>query len=111
MPATAPLRAMKFLLVIQWTSLLLKDYDDMVEVEGLLIDGLSELHEVDGHDVGANEVNIFIHTDSPVNAFEEVKHILSSTAYWAGARLAYRNISESEYVILWPKDLRTFKIT
>jgi hypothetical protein len=88
----------------------MKDYDAMIEVEDVLIEKLSEANEVDGHDAGTDEVNIFIHTDNPESAFDEIKAILGSSAYWVDAKVAYREVSKSEYTILWPKGLNKFKV-
>ncbi len=101
---------MKYQLVIQWPAFSMKDYDAMIEVEDVLIEKLSETNEVDGHDAGAEEVNIFIRTDNPKSAFDEVKAILGSSAYWVDARVAYREVAKSDYSILWPKDLTKFKV-
>lgn len=57
------------------------------------------------------EMNIFIRTDKPKEAFNEVKSILGSRDFWVDARLAYREVSGSKYTILWPKSLTEFKVT
>lgn len=100
---------MKYQLVIQWPATSMKDYDALIEIEEVLIEKLSKMHEVDGHDIGAKEFNIFIQTDNPQSASNEVKTILSDSVY-SDARAAYREISKSEYKILWPKSLTKFSI-
>jgi hypothetical protein len=102
---------MKYQLVLQWPATSIKDYDTLVEIENVLTESLSEGSEVDGHDAGLGEMNIFIHTDNPVAAFNEVKSVLGSRDFWVDARVAYREIVKSEYTILWPKDLNEFKVT
>lgn len=72
---------------------------------------LASAHDVDGHDAGSGEVNIFIRTDDPRQAFTEAKAILGSRDFWIDARAAFREIARSEYTILWPKDLREFEVT
>ncbi len=101
---------MKYQLVLQWPATSIKDFDAMIEVEDTLIGGLSAQSEVDGHDAGAGEVNIFIRTDDPNYAFDEVKAILGSRDFWIDARIAYREVGKNEYTILWPKGLSTFKV-
>jgi hypothetical protein len=101
---------MKFQLVLQWPASSIKDYDAMIEVEDALAKKLSKANEVDGHDAGSGEVNIFIRTDDPKRAFNEVKAILGSYDFWVDARVAYREIAGSEYTILWPKDLTHFRV-
>lgn len=101
---------MKYQLVLQWPASSINDYDAMIEVEDALIEKLSEANDVDGHDAGSSEVNIFIRTDDPKRAFNEVKAILGSRDFWVDARVAYREVVGSEYTILWPKDLTEFKV-
>ena len=101
---------MKYQLVLQWPSFSMKDYDAMIEVEDILIEKLSEANDVDGHDAGTDEVNIFIQTDNPQSAFNEIKAILGSSAYWADIKVAYREVLKREYTILWPKDLDKFEV-
>ena len=102
---------MKHQLVLQWPASSIKDYDTMIEVENALVEKLSEVNDVDGHDAGSGEVNIFIRTDDPKRAFNEVKAILGSRDFWVDARVAYREVAGSEYTILCPKDLTEFKVT
>jgi hypothetical protein len=101
---------MKYEIVLQWPASSIDDYDDMISVEDALIDGLTDDAEVDGHDGGAGQVNIFIRADNPPKIFENVKIILAACDAWAEVRVAYRDIEEAEYVILWPEDLKEFEV-
>ena len=103
--------AMKYQLVLQWPATCIKDYDTMLGIEGVLSEKLSSDSEVDGHDAGSGEMNIFIHTNDPGTAFNEVKAALGSGDFWINARVAYREIDGSDYIVLWPKDLHEFKVT
>lgn len=105
------IQSMKYQLVLQWPASSIKDYDAMIEVENALVENLSAAHDVDGHDAGSGEINIFIHTDDPKRAFNEVQAILGTRDFWVDARAAYREITEDEYTILWPKHLTEFKVT
>ena len=82
----------------------------MIEIENALVENLSPANDVDGHDAGSGEVNIFIRTDDAKRAFNEVKAILGSRDFWVDARVAYREVAGNEYTILWPKDLTQFKV-
>jgi hypothetical protein len=101
---------MTYQLVLQWPASSITDYDAMIEIENALVKNLSDADDVDGHDAGSGEVNIFIGTDDPKRAFNEVKAILGTRDLWADARVAYREVAGSEYTILWPKDLTEFKV-
>lgn len=59
-------------------------------------------HLVDGNDIGQGKMNIFIHTERPMEAFE-----LSKQAFFEADLnklvVAYRNIEKDDYKIIWPK--------
>jgi hypothetical protein len=71
---------------------------------------MSGMHEVDRHDVGLCEVNIFIHTDDPKISFREAAKILGEQEYWSQVRAAYREVTGSEYTILWPEGISEFSV-
>ena len=71
---------MKYLIVLQWPANCTKDYDTMIDIEAVLSEHSSQHSEVDGHDAGSGEMNIFIHTDDPVAAFNEVRAALRDVA-------------------------------
>jgi hypothetical protein len=97
--------------VLQWsTPSLAGGYDALIEIEGLLIDRLNDRVDVDGHDVGSGEMNIFILTNDPQAAFEQVRVILERRNIWSAVRVAYREISGNTFVILWPKHLTEFEV-
>lgn len=101
---------MKYQLVLQWPGSSIKDYDKMIAIENKLIENLRNDSEVDGHDAGSGEVNIFILTDDPELTFSEVKTILGNSDHWLSIRVAYREVSKSHYITLWPEDLTDFRI-
>ena len=55
---------MKYSLVLQWAPSSTLDYDRLIEIEDDLTERLPECM-VDGHDLGSDEMNIFIFTDDP----------------------------------------------
>jgi hypothetical protein len=61
----------------------MEDYDSMIAIENLLISGISKNSCVDGHDVGSDEVNIFIETDDPQRLYDEVRSLLGSHDAWS----------------------------
>src|SRR5437660_1146101 len=102
---------MKYRLVLQWPGSSIEDYDGMIELEELLTEALPAESDIDGHDVGADEVNIFIHTDDPQRTFAALRPILSSCNRLTTVRVAFREVSKDVYTILWPTDLGTFEVT
>lgn len=101
---------MKYQLVLQWPATSIDDYDSMVEIENVLIDQLSEDSEVDGHDAGSEEMNIFILTNAPERAFADVQRIVAARDLLAPSRAAYREVGMDEYKVLWPKGSKEFSI-
>ncbi len=102
---------MKYKLVAQWRSDSMASYDAMIRTESALCHLLTDQHSVDGHDVGAGEVNIFVDTDNVQEAYAEVKAILLAEGRWDGVRIAYRPRLGDQYSILWPESLREFRVS
>lgn len=101
---------MEFQLVLQWPASSLDDYDEIVEIEEMLLSKLGEEHEVDGHDAGSGEVNIFIRCKDPHATFEAVRSILQNEFHWSAVRVGYRNIEETKYRAVWPNGLTNFEV-
>ncbi|HTZ73118.1 MAG TPA: hypothetical protein VMB47_04295 [Candidatus Aquilonibacter sp.] len=100
---------MKYQLVLQWPSETTDaDFETLCRTERL-VRLLPFGNQVDGHDIGSGEANIFILTNDPLGCFEQVKAILESHPIWKG-RVAYREESGENYVVVWPKGLRNFRV-
>ena len=56
---------MEYQLVLQWTLGVERNFDAILAIEELLVASLSCPGEVDGHDVGPGEANIFLLTERP----------------------------------------------
>lgn len=94
---------MKYQLVLQFPGEQIEDFDDMLKLEMDLELTLGSEHIVDGHDFGAGEMNIFIHTNSPEEAFRKAKDSLSkfnSLEYV----VAYRDFEEKTYTVIFPSN-------
>jgi hypothetical protein len=101
----------RYRLVLQWTGSSIKDYDDMVELEGRLDGVLAGDGEIDGHDVGVSGVNIFVHTDDAEKTFAMLRPMLAAEHRLDNVRVAFRELCRDEYTVLWPSDLTTFEIS
>ncbi len=103
----------KFQLVLQWPSNDVSDFDDLIDAEDALHAGLSpQLGTVDGHDAGSGEMNIFILTDTPEEAFAECRSIIRSPRLSASLAAAYRSVDAEEYTRLWPEaSVAVFRIS
>lgn len=100
---------MKYQFVIQFSEENYSDIDWIANIEDKLDECLVNA-EVDGHDIGSGEVNIFIHTDTPVDTFEVVKKTLQKNSILVDAKIAYSEIDKDNFVCLWPKGLTEFSV-
>src|SRR5436309_15153854 len=97
-------------LVLQLPASSIKDYDAMVELEDRIIARLGNVGKVDGHDMGVGEMNIFIRTDHPKLAFDEIKALLGTQDFMPELKAAYRDVGKDNFTILYPPNLDHFSI-
>lgn len=101
----------KYQLVLQFPARTEEDFSRLAAVEDRLVTALRGDAEVDGHDFGSDEMNIFIFTDRPDGTFGLVKQLLGDDPAFASMRVAYRMRAGNEYTILWPSTLKRFKVS
>jgi hypothetical protein len=102
---------MKYQLVLQFPGDSPDSYDELIGLENILIKELSDTADVDGHDFGSGEMNIFIYTDEPKPTFEKIKQILANQKSFLGLMAAYRQMTEENYTVIWPVGFdKPFKI-
>ena len=102
---------MQYILVLQWPANSEADYDALIAMEDVLEGALPAAHGfVDGHDFGAGEMNIFVHTDDPLEAFGDAVSSLGAHPRWAEVRAAYRPTEGDRYVLVWPEMLQDFSV-
>lgn len=95
---------MKYQLVIQFPlSGDVEDFDRLIMLENELRVVLRGEHEIDGHDLGGEEMNIFIHTDDPKRAFILAKNVLTEKDLKI-ISVAYRDFDGEEYLVIWPEN-------
>jgi hypothetical protein len=97
-------------LVLQLPASSIRDYDALIELENRIIAGLGNLGEVDGHDMGVGEMNIFIRTDYPKLAFEKIKSLLGTQDFMPELKAAYRDIGKDNFTVIYPPELDHFAI-
>jgi len=101
---------MKFQLVLQFSTAEMEQLDELMALEEDLIQNLPSTSEVDGHDFGSGELNIFIVTDQPREAFDAARSVIQRGSFMDQLRAAYRQQGKEEYVILWPEHLEQFRV-
>jgi hypothetical protein len=99
-----------YILVLQWPGGSGADFDQLIRIENALDGGLNANGVVNGHDFGSDEMNIFIDTDTPLEAFASAREILSGEPIWNETRAAYREADSESYSILWPEGLSEFSV-
>jgi hypothetical protein len=99
-----------FQLVLQFEAEKPNDLEDLVRIEDMFRNVLGPKANVDGHDMGAGEFNIFIFTSAPEETFERALALLSAHGPLRKFKAAYREPEAEEFVILWPLGLSVFNI-
>ncbi|UUZ49605.1 hypothetical protein LP420_04925 [Massilia sp. B-10] len=93
---------MEYQLVLQLQGASLTSFDALISLEGELSLQFSDVSEVDGHDMGCNEANIFILTSNPLAAFSQARPVLERHNQLSTVKAAYRLLTEDAYCNLWP---------
>lgn len=101
---------MRYILVLQWPGDSEADFDALISMEEQVGASLGRYASVDGHDFGSGEMNIFIETDRPTEAFADAVNALREGPRWGNLRAAYREARGDTYEILWPRSLRKFSV-
>jgi hypothetical protein len=101
---------MQFQLVLQFNGDSLSDYDAMVALEDELIQELGDTAEVDGHDIGSGQTNIFIVTSHPEITFCRAKAVLERSQLLGGVAAAYRPVAGQSFTVLWPAHRLEFSV-
>ena len=92
---------MRYQLVLQFAADTIADYDALVALEQQLSAALGD-SEVDGHDMGCGEANIF--TSDPQQTFRQAIPVLERTGHMAAVTAAYRRTDDDRYHVLWPQN-------
>ena len=102
---------MNFQLVLQLSRKLIPDFDSLIELEEEIERLLGDAADVDGHDIGSGEANIFILTSEPEHCFKQLTSLLEGKGVLSiGFRAAFRSVSDDVYTVLWPEGSGEFDI-
>jgi hypothetical protein len=94
---------MDYQLVLQFKGSAIPNFDSLVSLEDNLQRIVAPIAEVDGHDIGGGEMNIFVLTADPVATFERAKPLLSDASLLHKVCCAYRDLRSDEYIVVWPE--------
>jgi hypothetical protein len=94
----------EYQLVLQFPCESIAQFDAVIDLEERLIElFVDSATEVDGHDSGSGEANIFILTPEPIKAFERAHAVVNEIPSLAVAlRAAFRRVDADDYSIIWP---------
>src|SRR5580658_3053620 len=95
---------MRYQLVLQFRGDSLADLEALVVLEDRLISDLGRSAEVDGHDIGSGQANIFIFTSDPALTFWRVRQMLQREGRLQNVTAAHRPIDGNDYTVICPKE-------
>jgi hypothetical protein len=90
-------------LVLQFSPWASGDLDQLVALEDELIATLPEEASIDGHDMGSNEANIFIHTRDPQRTLLECVQVVGRLGLLSLFSAGHRPLSGNRYARAWPR--------
>ena len=98
-------------LVIKFWRPSLKGEDFLAVIQSELKDVLRDTAALDGYDVSAKEINLFVITPDPKHTFRRVKSVLESHGIVQGVSAASRLVGGAHFTSLWPlRATRKFKL-
>jgi hypothetical protein len=95
---------MKYQLVLQFPADSRSDEDAASALEEELEQVLGETADVDGHNAGETQTNVFLLTADPAATFKMVKPVLHRHGQLEWVTAAYREQHGDNYIVLWPED-------
>ena len=102
---------MDYQLVIKFWRKSLVDQDFLATVQGELQEVLGESAALDGYDVNAKEINLFVITPDPKHSFRRIKSVLESRGIVQGVSAASRLVGGAHFTSIWPlRATRKFKL-
>jgi hypothetical protein len=104
-------RPMDYQLVIKFWRKSLKDEDFLSTIQAELKDVLGDSAVLDGYDVNAKEINLFVITPEPKQTFRRVKSVLETRGILQGVSAASRLVGGAHFTSIWPlRVTRKFKL-
>ena len=102
---------MEYQLIIKLWRGSLADEGVLATIGDRLKQALGDTVELEGHDVTAKEINLFMLTDDPKHSFRKAKDILESLGIEKGLSAGFRLNGGAQLTSLWPlRSTRKFKL-
>lgn len=102
---------MDYQLVIKFWRRSLEDEDFLATIQDELTAVLGESAALDGYDINAKEINLFVVTPDPKHSFRRLKSVLESRGMLQGVSAAFRLVGGAHFTSIWPlRATRKFKL-
>lgn len=102
---------MEYQLVIKFWRKSLADQDFLATVQDELKEVLGGSAVLDGYDVTAKEINLFVMTPDPKHSFRRINSVLESRGVVRGVSAASRLVGGAHFTSIWPlRAARKFKL-
>jgi hypothetical protein len=102
---------MDYQLVIKFWRKSLDDEAFLPTIQSELKGVLGDAAELDGYDVSAEEINLFVITPDPKRSFRRIKSVLEKRGILRGVSAAYRLVGGAHFTSIWPpRAARKFKL-
>ena len=102
---------MDYQLVVKFWRKSLEGEDFLATIQGELQAVLGESATLDGYDVSADEINLFVITQDPKHSFRRIKSVLESRGILQGVSAASRLVGGAHFTSHWPlRVTRKFKL-
>jgi len=102
---------MDYQLVIKFWRKSLSDEAFLATIQDELKEVLGDAVTLDGYDVNAKEINLFVITPDPKHSFRRVKTVLEAKGLLQGVSAAYRLVGGARFTSLWPlRTTRKFRL-
>jgi len=88
-------------LVLQFAPWSDRDFEALVRLEDEL-ESVVRAGEIDGHDAGSNEANIFIHTEDPAAVLQSCVPVIAEAGLMPSFSAGCRLLAQDAYSRLWP---------
>ena len=102
---------MDYQLVIKFWRKSLQDETFLPAIQNELKDVLGDAAQLDGYDVSAEEINLFVITPDPKHSFRRIKSVLEKRGVVRGVSAAFRLAGGAQFTSIWPlRPMRKFKL-
>lgn len=102
---------MDYQLVIKFWRKSLADDNAVAAIQDELQQALGDSAQLDGYDLDAREINLFVVTPDPKHSFRRLKSVLESRGMLQGVSAAFRLVGGAQFTSLWPlRTTRKFRL-